>query len=170
MNCLANDLAWKVVEKGVKRGNLVGIYMDKSVELFLSILAVHKAGGGYVPLDPDYPAERINTIVQLSRAVVILTTKEYHAQVACTLLNTKANVIEVNFQNLSPAPKPDVDVNRNDICHVLFTSGSTGVPKGMGEGNSSCLISTDSPLLRCCPPSWICHGELSRIARISWPS
>ncbi|KAF8572701.1 AMP-dependent synthetase and ligase, partial [Ramaria rubella] len=72
MDSLSNDLACALVDQAVKRGSPVAMYMDKSIEMFLSILAVHKAGGAYVPLDPEHPPERIRTIVELAQAMTVL--------------------------------------------------------------------------------------------------
>ncbi|KAF8587754.1 acetyl-CoA synthetase-like protein [Ramaria rubella] len=132
MDSLSNDLAQKLVKRGISRGMLVALYMDKSIEMFLSILAVHKAGGGYVPLDPEHPAERIRTIVELAQTKMVLTSSELESQVVSTLADTGVSTVLVAYGGLSPAAKPDVGpVGRDDICHVLFTSGSTGTPKGV---------------------------------------
>ncbi|KAF8584768.1 acetyl-CoA synthetase-like protein [Ramaria rubella] len=132
MNSLSNDLASSLVNEGAKRGSLVAIYMDKSIEMFLSILAVHKAGSGYVPLDPEHPPERIQTIIRLAQATIVLTTRELQDQLGSALPNTGVCVVLVDFRELSPASKPDVGpIGRDDISHVLFTSGSTGTPKGV---------------------------------------
>lgn len=130
MDALSNNLAYMLIKSGVERGNLVALYMDKSIEMFLSILAVHKAGGAYVPLDPEHPADRINTILRLSRAVTVLTTKELQEQLTSMLVEAKASLTVVDFTELSADEKPNVHVTRDDISHVLFTSGSTGIPKG----------------------------------------
>jgi non-ribosomal peptide synthetase component F len=66
MDSLANDLACTLIAHGVMVGDLVGIYMDKSCEMFISIFGIHKAGGGFVPLDPEHPPERIRTILNLA--------------------------------------------------------------------------------------------------------
>jgi non-ribosomal peptide synthetase component F len=131
MELLSNDLALKLVVGGVKRGALVALYMDKSIQIFLSIIAIHKAGGGYVPLDPEYPTERIQTIVRLAQAAVVLTTTDLESLLDSALLDTGVGTLSIDFKNLSPAAKPNVGpIGRDDICHVLSTSGSTGVPKG----------------------------------------
>ena len=132
MDSLSNDLAHKLITKGVKCETLVALYMDKSIEMFLSILATHKAGGGYVPLDPEYPPQRIRTIVDLAQVTVVLTTRELHEQLLSVLVGTGIACTLVDFQQLTPAAKPDDgSAGRGDICHVLFTSGSTGIPKGI---------------------------------------
>ncbi|KAF8573006.1 acetyl-CoA synthetase-like protein [Ramaria rubella] len=132
MDSLSNDLAWSLINSGVKQGTLVAIYMDKSIEMFLSILAIHKAGGGYVPLDPEHPPARIQTIVSLAQAAMVLTTKDLESQLQLALVDNEACTLSVDFKELSPARKPDVGpIGRDSISHVLFTSGSTGTPKGV---------------------------------------
>jgi non-ribosomal peptide synthetase component F len=132
MDCLSNDLARTLVIGGVERGSLVALYMDKSIEMFLSILAIHKAGGGYVPLDIDHPVERTRAIIRLAEVVMVLTARELHGQLRSVLLDTGIRSKLVDFTELLPSTKPDVGrIGRNDICHVLFTSGSTGTPKGI---------------------------------------
>jgi non-ribosomal peptide synthetase component F len=152
MDSLSNDLACRLITNGVKRGSLVALYMDKSIEMILSIIATHKAGGGYVPLDPEYPAERTERIVHLAQVAVVLTTRELQERLVPVLLKFGIELVLVDFKELSPAAKPDVGpVGRDDICHVLFTSGSTGTPKGI-EFDLSGLLNrrkTDSVLLRC---------------------
>ncbi|KAF8581319.1 acetyl-CoA synthetase-like protein, partial [Ramaria rubella] len=132
MDGLANDLARKLADCGIHRGTLVALYMDKSIEMFLAILAVHKAGGGYVPLDIDHPTERIQTIIRLAQTTMVLTTTELHSRLATTIFDTTATAVPIDFRDLSPSAKPDIGhVGRNDVSHVLFTSGSTGTPKGV---------------------------------------
>ncbi|KAF8572627.1 acetyl-CoA synthetase-like protein, partial [Ramaria rubella] len=132
MDSLSNALARSLINGGIERGTLVGMYMDKSIEMFLSILAVHKAGGGYVPLDPEYPPERIEMIVGLAKATMVLTTRELKETLDSVLVNTDVSAVLVDFREISPATKPFVgQIGRDDISHVLFTSGTTGTPKGV---------------------------------------
>ncbi|KAF8584770.1 acetyl-CoA synthetase-like protein [Ramaria rubella] len=132
MDSLSNDLACTLISGGIKRGALVAIYMDKSIEMFLSILAIHKTGGGYVPLDPEHPPARIETIVSLAQAAMVLTTRDLESRLQLALVDNSACTLSVDFRKLSLARKPDVgSIGRDFISHVLFTSGSTGTPKGV---------------------------------------
>jgi acyl-CoA synthetase (AMP-forming)/AMP-acid ligase II len=131
MDSLSNGLATQLIVHGVKRGDLVGIYMDKSIEMFLSILATLKAGAGYVPLDPECPAERVRTIIGCAETAIVLTSVELQNQFDNAVLGGHVVSLVVSVGKLSPAGKPDVGpIMRGDVCHVLFTSGSTGIPKG----------------------------------------
>jgi non-ribosomal peptide synthetase component F len=137
MDSLSNSLASELMAIGVQRGKLAGVCMDKSIEMFISVLAILKAGAGYVPLDPEYPAERIRTIVGIAETTVVLTSADICNQFDDVALGSH-NWMVVDVGNLSPASKPDAGpIMRGDVCHVLFTSGSTGTPKGIRS--MSCL-------------------------------
>ncbi|KAF8573771.1 acetyl-CoA synthetase-like protein, partial [Ramaria rubella] len=131
MDGLANDLALKLVDSGIQHGRLIALYMDKSIES-LSTLAMHKAGGSYVPLDIDHPTEHIQIIIRLAQTTTVLTTTEHHSQRASTILNGTVEVVSIEIRDLSLGAKPDVGrVGQDNVCHVLFTSGSTGTLKGV---------------------------------------
>jgi non-ribosomal peptide synthetase component F len=141
MDSLSNDLAYILITRGVKQGMLVALYMDKSIEMFLSILAIHKAGGGYIPLDPEHPAERTQTVVHLAQASMVLTIKELANQLVSVLVDTSIGSLLVDFTKLTPATKPNNrPVGRDDVCHVIFTSGSTGTPKGIEFASSLSMM------------------------------
>jgi non-ribosomal peptide synthetase component F len=131
VDAFANFLAHTLLSGGLKRGHLVGIYMDKSVEMFISIIGIHKAGAAFVPLDPEYPSERIQTILSLAESKIVLVSQELQGRFDQTVLGCGVESVLVDVRRLSPDRKPDVGhIGRHDISHVLFTSGSTGTPKG----------------------------------------
>ncbi|KAF8573140.1 acetyl-CoA synthetase-like protein [Ramaria rubella] len=131
MDAFANDLARTLIGSGVKRGDVVGIYMSNSCEMFITILAIHKSGGGYVPLDPSYPVERIQMILGLADAKIVITGKDLKSQLDSIIPAGHVSSLVVDVLELSPSRKPRVAVGRDDICHILFTSGTTGKPKGV---------------------------------------
>ncbi|WP_113702288.1 non-ribosomal peptide synthetase, partial [Nonomuraea lactucae] len=109
----ANRLAWLLVERGAGAGRLVGVALGRGVDLVVALLAVLKSGAGYVPVDPEYPAERVAFIVADARPVVMVTA-------------------EVVAESASyPAVDPGVGVRAGDAAYVIYTSGSTGRPKGV---------------------------------------
>ncbi|KAF8585350.1 acetyl-CoA synthetase-like protein [Ramaria rubella] len=88
-------------------------------------------GGSYVPLDPKHPPERVQTIVGLSQAAMVLTTRDLKMQLDMALIDTGVHTACVDFRESSLAAKPAVGPIDRDIPRVLFTSGSTGTPKGV---------------------------------------
>jgi amino acid adenylation domain-containing protein len=108
----ANRLAHHLRGLGVGPESVVGVCLDRSVELVVALLGIHKAGGAYLPLDPDYPAERIHYVRADSGARVMITPE--------------------TFADLSgPDHDPDVAVLPEHPAYVIYTSGSTGRPKGV---------------------------------------
>ena len=131
LNARANRLANHLRRMAVGPGVLVGICMERSLEMVVGLLAILKAGGAYVPLDPDYPAERLAFLLQDSAVPILLTQRhllpslpESTARVLC--LDADAPVFAAESDaNPPPLATPD------DLAYVIYTSGSTGVPKGV---------------------------------------
>ncbi|MBT2765856.1 amino acid adenylation domain-containing protein, partial [Paenibacillus sp. ISL-20] len=128
LNKRANRLAYKLREKGVQAESLVGILIDRSVEMVVSMLAVLKAGGAYVPIDPDYPADRIAYMLEDSGAAWLLSRKglaEGLAYVGEIIEVEQSESCEEHGDNLPP-------VNESShLAYVIYTSGTTGKPKGV---------------------------------------
>jgi len=130
LNNTANRLAHELVKKGVKPGDIIGIALDRSAELIISLLAILKTGAAYVPLDPEYPKDRIEFMLDDSGATILLTSVKYKGHFAS---NTTEVLIEdalINSKNYSN-DAPDVKVTGQNLAYVLYTSGSTGKPKGV---------------------------------------
>ena len=131
LNQRANSLARLLVEQGVGAESIVGLLMRRDVNLLISILAVLKAGGAYLPLDPDYPVARLRTIVEQSGARVVVTAREFLATVAELGGAVECVVVEDALAqpgetaNLAGRGQPD------NLAYIIYTSGSTGVPKGV---------------------------------------
>ncbi|MEA5624654.1 non-ribosomal peptide synthetase, partial [Nostoc sp. UHCC 0251] len=130
LNCRANQLAYYLQSLGVKPDTLVGICVERSLEMVVGLLGILKAGGAYLPLDPDYPAQRLSFMLEDAQVRVLLTQRqlkekllEYQGQVVC--LDTDWQFIsQLSQENLIPA------VQDSDLAYVIYTSGSTGQPKG----------------------------------------
>ncbi|MGB7440981.1 MAG: amino acid adenylation domain-containing protein, partial [Coleofasciculaceae cyanobacterium] len=128
LNQQANQLAHHLQNLGVKPEVLVGICLERSLEMVIGLLAILKAGGAYVPLDPAYPQERLALMLSDSQASVLLTQQklldrlpDYQGQILCIDTNWP-----VTSQNNPPSTtKP------NNLAYVIYTSGSTGKPKGV---------------------------------------
>jgi amino acid adenylation domain-containing protein len=129
LNARANQLAQLLQSKGVGRGVPVGVCLRRSLELPVALLAVLKAGGACVPLDPDYPLDRLAYILKDSQAPVLITLRGMHSDLAgitepLFLDSDGASSAHVS-ENISNAARPE------DLAYIIYTSGSTGKPKGV---------------------------------------
>jgi len=130
LNERANQLAAILIKNDVKKGDKVAFSMDRSVEMVISMLAIMKAGGVYIPLDPIFPINRINYMIEDSQAVVLLTSLNYKGKYQS---NAKELILEDEWLTINdyPTTDPDVTVAGDDLVYILYTSGSTGMPKGV---------------------------------------
>ena len=130
LNTKANQLASKLITLGAKPDSLVGIFIERSIEMMVGLLAIQKSGAAYVPLDPAYPRDRIALMITDSEASILLT----HSKLKNELPVNQATVVcidqeihqpETNTQNIKTEVSPD------NLAYVIYTSGSTGTPKGV---------------------------------------
>ncbi|GLY37768.1 non-ribosomal peptide synthetase [Amycolatopsis sp. NBRC 101858] len=141
LNARANRVAHHLIEDGVQRGEVVGVLIDRGFDFAAAVLGVLKSGAAYTLLDPSYPAERLAAVTEQAGVRRVLTAIPDH-----------------------PDPtNPDVELTPADLACVMFTSGSTGVPKGvatshrgvvatMGQGYAT--FDADQVWLQCAPVSW----------------
>ncbi|MGM3308050.1 condensation domain-containing protein, partial [Anabaena sp. WFMT] len=130
LNTKANQLAHYLQKLGVKPETLVGICVERSLEMVIGLLGILKAGGAYVPLDPAYPPERLEFMladaqvpILLTQASRLTTLPTHSAQVIC--LDTDWDKITLHNQQ-----NPHSIVTSENLIYVIYTSGSTGKPKG----------------------------------------
>jgi amino acid adenylation domain-containing protein len=131
LNAKANQLAHHLQTLGVKPETLVGICVERSLEMIVGLLGILKAGGAYVPIDPAYPSERIAHMLFDSRLPVLLTQQklvaslpEHQARVVC---------LDADWEEISVMPELPLitGVTPENLAYVIYTSGSTGKPKGV---------------------------------------
>nr|UXB95150.1 non ribosomal peptide synthetase [Pseudomonas syringae] len=130
LNERANRLAWHLREQGVQPDDRVAICVERSTHMVVGLLAILKAGGGYVPLDPAYPVERIAYMLKDSAPTVVLA----HAATLGLLAETAAPVIDLDSNTWlgQPVYNPIVtSLTPAHLAYVIYTSGSTGLPKGV---------------------------------------
>ncbi|MDA3647986.1 amino acid adenylation domain-containing protein [Saccharopolyspora indica] len=130
----ANRLAHRLVAEGVGPERVVGVHLPRSLELAVALIAVHRAGGAYLPIDPDLPPERLSGMLADSGAELVLT----HSTVDGALDGAPARRIRVDeLPEDGPDTAPDVRVHPSNTAYVLYTSGSTGRPKGVQVQHAS---------------------------------
>ncbi|WP_242895208.1 non-ribosomal peptide synthetase [Actinomadura litoris] len=117
----ANRLALRLRERGVGPDVVVGVHMRRSVELPVALLGVLKAGGAYLPLEPEHPVGRLRAMIESSAAPVVLTHDD--------LAGTFPTEIVVGAETAEEGPEPSA--HPDGLAYVIYTSGSTGVPKGV---------------------------------------
>jgi amino acid adenylation domain-containing protein len=130
LNARANQLAHALIARGVTPGSLVGIAVERSLELVIGLLGILKAGGAYVPLDPSYPRERLAYMLSDANVPVLLTQAHLMgelpaAQAASICLDRDWPAIAVYS-----AANPEIARTPDDLAYMIYTSGSTGQPKG----------------------------------------
>jgi natural product biosynthesis luciferase-like monooxygenase protein len=124
----ANRVAHQLIELGVGPDRMVGIYVERSIEMVVGMLGILKAGGAYVPMDPAYPGERIAWMLEDTAAPVVLTLERLRA----SLPSSNAKVLALDTLGNQPAAeRPAHRANGSNLAYVIFTSGSTGRPKGV---------------------------------------
>ena len=142
LNRRANQLAHYLGSLGVGPDVRVGLCVERSPDMIVAILGMLKAGGTYVPLDPDYPQERLAFMLEDSQAAVILT----QARLADDLPSVWAPIIRLDADRdliaRESAQNPCVAALQDNLAYVIYTSGSTGVPKGVLITHRNLLHST----------------------------
>jgi len=131
LNERANQLAHYLQKLGVKPEVLVGICVERSLEMAIGILGILKAGGAYVPLDPGYPPERLAFMLKDVQTPVLLTQK--HLVEKLPLVETSAICLDADWQARARQSEENltVAVTAENLAYVIYTSGSTGKPKGV---------------------------------------
>ena len=134
LNKKASQLARRLIDKGVRPDQLVGICVERSLEMVIGLLGILKAGGAYIPLDPTYPPERLAYILVDAAPRVLVT----QSRLRTTLPATTAEFIELDSERDEGTAICEENLNRSfqqpdsrHLAYVLYTSGSTGRPKGV---------------------------------------
>ncbi|WP_437755425.1 amino acid adenylation domain-containing protein [Sorangium sp. So ce1389] len=127
----SNQLANHLRRRGVGPGALVGICLERSLDMVVGLLGILKAGGAYVPLDPAYPRERLSFIMSDAQLAVLVTEGRLAQALpdgGVTRVWLDADRAEIDRESTAP---PVVDVRSGSLAYVIYTSGSTGTPKGV---------------------------------------
>ncbi len=136
LNARANRLAHKLIELGVGPDVLVGIAVERSIEMVVGLLAILKAGGAYVPLDPEYPAERLAYMLDDSGVRLLLSQSHLHLPLADGVQRIDLDQDEDWLEGQAESD-PEVILDGENLAYVIYTSGSTGKPKGAGNRHAA---------------------------------
>ena len=131
LNHRANRIAHHLQELGVVPDSIVGVCMERSLEMVIALLAILKAGGAYVPLEPTYPQERLNYLMQDAQLPIILTQTRFRELLPHDETHVLCLDDEQVMATLQNEENPTSEVMPDNLIYVLYTSGSTGRPKGV---------------------------------------
>ncbi|MGE5362730.1 MAG: amino acid adenylation domain-containing protein, partial [Bacteroidota bacterium] len=131
LNSSANQLSHRLIALGVKPGTIVAIALERSAEMIISLMAVLKAGAAYLPIDTDYPSDRLDFMLRDSQAGIIITRQSLLDRLpdVCAV----ALLLDMDAASIALCPSSDtaVAVRPSELAYVIYTSGSTGRPKGV---------------------------------------
>ncbi|OHU88160.1 MULTISPECIES: non-ribosomal peptide synthetase [Pseudoalteromonas] len=136
LNLRANKLARVLLAQGVSKEQLIPVSVGRSVDLVVTLLAILKSGCAYVPIDPDYPQDRIDYIINDVNAARESTSLLVCDELSYTRLHTLAdNVINIHdleiYRGLDDTSNPNIDIQSTHLAYMIYTSGTTGRPKGV---------------------------------------
>ncbi|HLP58597.1 MAG TPA: amino acid adenylation domain-containing protein, partial [Candidatus Deferrimicrobium sp.] len=134
LNRISTCLAAVLQRKGVKPDIIVGVMLDRSIELIGAVIGILKAGGAYLPIDPSYPPERIDYILKDSNAKILINKSEKKINVKNKNFEDLLvlNFENLNFNSLIECPHRGLsNFNSSNLAYIIYTSGSTGIPKGV---------------------------------------
>jgi amino acid adenylation domain-containing protein len=134
LDARANQLASRLIAAGVGPDVLVGIAVERSVEMVVGLLAVLKAGGAYVPMDPELPSERLAYLFEDSGIALLLTQSHLSLPMPSGLTVLALDELDLSAYS---SDNPNITVAPENLAYVIYTSGSTGKPKGAGNRHSA---------------------------------
>lgn len=136
LDARSNQLANYLQNQGIKPGNLVGLLLDRSLDIIVGILGVLKAGAAYMPIDPSLPEQRVRYMLHQSRTSIILSESNYIERYTAYL-----PIVDVSDENIwnDSTNSIDVGLTMDDSAYCIFTSGSSGKPKGVIMSHQSVL-------------------------------
>ncbi len=137
LECRANQLAHYLVSLGVGPDVVVGLCVERSIDMLVAMVGILKAGGAYLPLDPSYPAERLRYMMDDAQAPVLVTQTRLESLVEVAGVKRVLFDSEAALIAAQPATAPQSSVSPSHLAYVIYTSGSTGRPKGVAVPHAS---------------------------------
>jgi len=134
----SNQIAAYFIANNITNNDIVAVAIDRSINLVICLLGLIKAGAAYVPIDPHLPADRVNFILDNSGAKLLCTAKKYNEHYAGIEDKLLFDEVMLTCRD-EPADEPDVEYDGHELAYILYTSGSTGQPKGVAIERHSLL-------------------------------
>lgn len=158
-----NRMASTLTKLGVSHGDVVGILLDRSLENYVAMIAIMKCGGAYVPIDPDYPSERVRYILEDSSAQFLISESSFASNYATytgDVLNTDIELMAALSGSDGETPESSFKRSATDTAYIIYTSGSTGQPKGVviSHAAASNLIKAEKAIFNIQPTDKIAQG------------
>jgi len=165
LNSKSNQVARYLQKLGVSYEVPVGILMERSIDVIIAILGVLKAGGAYIPLEPAYPKERLNYMINDSKMPVLITKSSFLDIVPDS--NVTVVNMDLDWERISKESKenPDCNINYDNLVYIIYTSGSTGTPKGV-EISHGALVNLIHSMLK--EPGMTCEDRLLSVSALSF--
>jgi len=132
LDAASNRLAHRLIAEGIKPDSRVGLCAERSPELVVGLLAILKAGAAYVPLDPDYPRERLAHMLDDAGIGLLLTQSALWSRLELSRANLRVLALDADPGRDQPADAPALVTHPQQLAYLIYTSGSTGQPKGAG--------------------------------------
>lgn len=129
LNNKANKIANRLMESGLKKGEVVGLYFERSIEMIIGIIATLKAGGVYLPINIDNPSDRVKYLLNDSNAKKILTNINFKDKI--DFINERDIIIIDNNMVNEIVSNPKINISSDGLAYIIYTSGTTGEPKGV---------------------------------------
>lgn len=125
----SNDLAQLLISKGVKTEEMIPLCLYPSIEMIIGLIAIMRCGGAYIPIDPEYPKERIAYIMKDTRVKLVLSDSSLHSKFIEPANYNIVNLDELRFENNKV--RVTTNIHTDQLAYVIYTSGTTGTPKGV---------------------------------------
>jgi len=139
LDTITNQLGNLLVKNGVTKNTLVGVYIERSLEMIIALMGILKAHGAYVPIDPSYPNERIDYMIEDSGVKIILSIDALSENLSghrAKIFNLDKDIDILSGESIE---HPAINYDQKSLAYVIYTSGSTGKPKGAMNTNGGIL-------------------------------
>ncbi len=137
LNNSANQVALALQKRGIGMDMLVGLYIERSPEMLIGVFGILKVGAAYIPLDPNYPAQRLTFMIQHAQPALLLTTKDFYT----SLFHIDIDLLCLDEKGFLRSDKtvanPQSSVHDTNLAYMIYTSGSTGIPKGIAVSHQA---------------------------------